>query len=293
MPRCRAPIGAITMQTQRRWSHILSSHRPSLSTLAPPITSSHPNRNPRIRTRFFSMFRPPQCLAGHVRHTFPGDLETPKVKQPEPTSGAELTAVAPVTPMLPQEIIDEILGLLAPDPDAHRRPKHPLRYCSLVSKSWVESCRRHMFRKLSFDARRMWKWLHVFPVPEQSPGHHVKRVHITPRETDHVLPKIIERFHGFPKLKTISVGRDGRRCTSWTSQFVGLPQFVTSLRLTEDSITLWQIRGCYKSAAQLRLFISLWGHSCDGQERGAGDGNDPDGQIRWTFGILLDQPRVF
>ena len=99
-----------------------------------------------------------------------------------------------------------------------------------------------MFRKLSFDAKRMWKWLHVFPAPEQSPGHHVKRVHITPRETDHVLPKIIERFHGFPKLKTISVGRDGRRCTSWTSQFVGLPQFVTSLRLTEDSITLWQIR---------------------------------------------------
>ena len=158
-------------------------------------------------------------------------------------SGAELTAVFPVIPMLPQEIIDEILGLLASDHDAHcRQSTHPLRYCSLVSKSWVESCRRHLFCELSFDARRMWKWLHVFPVSEQSPGHHVKRIYINPRETDHVLPKIIERFHGFPKLKMIAVSRDGGRCASWTSQFVGLPQFVTSLYLMEESITLRQIR---------------------------------------------------
>ena len=142
--------------------------------------------------------------------------------------------------MLPQEIIDEILGLLAPDPDASRRYRYSLRYCSVVCKSWVESCRRHLFCELYFDAERAWKWLQVFP--EHSPGHHVRRVDINLERSDPDLHKIIEHFHGFPKLKTVTVCRVGRGRSLWMSQFVGLPQFVTSLRLEEHSITLCQIR---------------------------------------------------
>ena len=89
---------------------------------------------------------------------------------------------------------------------------------------------------------RTWKWLEVFPVPEQGPGHHVRRVDINLERSDPDLHKIIERFHGFPKLKTITVCRVGRGRSLWMSQFVGLPQFVTSLRLEEHSITLWQTR---------------------------------------------------
>ena len=187
------------------------------------------------------MFRPPQRLfVGHVRQSFPGDSETPNVEQS--TSGAEPTVAAPVTPMLPQEIIDEILGYLAPDPDASCQSKFSLQYCSVVCKSWVESSRRHMFCKLYFDAERAWKWLQVFPVQEHSPGRHVRRVDINLEKSDPVLHKIIERFHGFQKLKTITVRGARNGCTLRMSQFVGLPKFVTSLRLMEDSITLSQIR---------------------------------------------------
>ena len=187
------------------------------------------------------MFRPLQRLfVGHVHHAFPGDPETSTMEQS--TSGAEPTAVAPVTHTFPQEIIDEILDHLAADPGAGCQSELSLRHCSLVCKSWVESCQRHLFCELYFNVERMRKWLQVFPVPEQSPGHHVRSICINFGGSGPVLRKIIKRIQGFTNLKTITVYMDRGGRALWTSHFVGLPQSVTSLRLMENSISLRQIR---------------------------------------------------
>ena len=52
-----------------------------------------------------------------------------------------------VLPRIPQEIIDEILDHLAADSDLRS-----LRSCVLVSRSWVPSCRQHLFRAILFNS---------------------------------------------------------------------------------------------------------------------------------------------
>ena len=77
------------------------------------------------------------------------------------------------TPRIPQDIIEEILDHLAADSDSGS-----LRACALVSKSWVQSSRRHLFRTIPFSHRDMDKWLKAFPVPEESPAHYVRALRI-------------------------------------------------------------------------------------------------------------------
>ena len=50
----------------------------------------------------------------------------------------------------------------------------PLRSCSLVAKSLVPSCRRHLFRTITFTSQNVGGWLQTFPVPEESPACYVK-----------------------------------------------------------------------------------------------------------------------
>ena len=50
----------------------------------------------------------------------------------------------------------------------------PLRSCSLVAKSLVPSCRRHLFRTITFTSQNVGRWLKTFPVPEESPACYVK-----------------------------------------------------------------------------------------------------------------------
>ena len=158
------------------------------------------------------------------------------------TSDTEPTAVAAATSMLPQEIIDEILDHLAAETDQDPRLEFSLRSCSLVCKSWVEPCWRHLFYKHYFNAERMRKWLQAFPAPEQSPARHVRRIHLNFTGSDDVLHKIAERIQGFTNLKSINVSKDRERQPMWMPLLVGLPQSVTSLRIMENLITLRQIR---------------------------------------------------
>ena len=54
------------------------------------------------------------------------------------------------------------------------RSQRSLQSCSLVSKSWVPSCRRYLFHTIIFTSRDVNKWLKTFPMPEKSPAHYVK-----------------------------------------------------------------------------------------------------------------------
>ena len=84
---------------------------------------------------------------------------------------ASTKAKVVVTPRIPQDIIDEILDHLVTDSGARY-----LRTCALVSKSWIPSCRRHLFRVGSFTAASLREWLKKFPVPEDSPAHYVRDI---------------------------------------------------------------------------------------------------------------------
>ena len=74
-------------------------------------------------------------------------------------------------PRIPQDVINEILDHLAIGSGA-RSPLRP----ALVSKSWAQSCRRHLFRSIAFNVGSMDRWLETLPVPEESPARYVRNV---------------------------------------------------------------------------------------------------------------------
>ena len=78
-------------------------------------------------------------------------------------------AGVPKAPMVPQDIVHEILDYLVADSDLKS-----LRSCCLVSKSWIEICRRYLFHTIFFTPIHTTKWLEKFPVPGESPAHHVR-----------------------------------------------------------------------------------------------------------------------
>ena len=140
-----------------------------------------------------------------------------------------------IIPGVPQEIVDEILDHLATDSSFRA-----LRACALVSKSWVPSCRRHLFYTARFTSRDMDRWLKSFPAPEESPAHHVRelRVRIV---GDHCVPeRFFEYARWFMNVKMSLLGSGGlcqRRPSLWK-----LPQSVTSLTINMDVVTLVQLR---------------------------------------------------
>ena len=88
------------------------------------------------------------------------------------TSVKTESVVVPIAPRIPPEIVNEILGHLDTDWKS-------LRSCSLVSKSWVPSCRRHIFHTTVIGLEGTARWLKRFPVPEESPARHVRDLHFT------------------------------------------------------------------------------------------------------------------
>ena len=140
------------------------------------------------------------------------------------------------TPRIPQEIIDKILDHLSTiDPLLEYLP-----LCALVSKSWVSSCRRHLFRTATFTPEDMAKWLKMFPVPEEGPAHHVRDLRFTTgwnrfpqRPLEYIswftnVERVDLLLYGGPRSQAPSLGR--------------LPQSIISLTLDTDAITLLQIR---------------------------------------------------
>lgn len=157
-------------------------------------------------------------------------------KAQRPTFTWFRAATIPALPKVPQEIVDEILDLLAADSDLKS-----IRSCSLVSKSWVPSCRRHLFRTIVFNPRNVNKWLKKFPVPEESPARHVRDLRF-PLGGDYGAPEeFFEYTPWFTNVEKMTL-MHGEFLPLWIPPFVRLPQSVTSLAIVTDTIALVEIR---------------------------------------------------
>ena len=160
--------------------------------------------------------------------------ETSETKRSTPAKPKAL-----IIPRIPQDIVDEILDHLAADSDFRS-----LQVCALVSKSWTQFCRRHLFHTVSFASRDMDKWLKMFPVPEESPACHVRDLRVRVGWNDPVPDKFFEYAQQFTGAERIlltllahKILPSSPRPSSWK-----LPQFVTSLAINASVFTLVQVR---------------------------------------------------
>jgi len=149
--------------------------------------------------------------------------------QPTPRMRAE--AETAVIPRTPQEVINEILGHLAADSDLGT-----LRSCALVSKSWVPSCRPHLFRTVTFGWADMERWLKTFPVPEDSPAHLVRDLGIRiERGVD--TPKAFEYTPWFTNVERVTLSAQ-HGWPLYIDPYWRLPQSTISLTIDVDVIDL-------------------------------------------------------
>ncbi|KAF9781853.1 hypothetical protein BJ322DRAFT_249939 [Thelephora terrestris] len=144
-----------------------------------------------------------------------------------------------VVPVISQDVIYEIVDHLVTD--AYFKPT--LLSCSLISKSWITPCQRYLFQTLSFSLRDTFRWLEVFPVPEQSPAHHVKYLSLSLEGSYFVPDEFFERIQLFINLKEIVLLGEGSQGQSWwIPSSAMLPQSVTSLTIIRGNLSLSEIR---------------------------------------------------
>ena len=93
------------------------------------------------------------------------------IRKPRRSSSPESHEIP--SPIIPQDIINEILDHLASD-----LPRRSLRRYALISRSWVQPCRRYLFRSAVFTPANAHNWLKTFPVQEKSPAHYVRDLRI-------------------------------------------------------------------------------------------------------------------
>ena len=130
---------------------------------------------------------------------------------------------------LPPEILDLIIDHLHDEPTA-------LKACCLVSKSWIQRSRTHLFASVEFcpPAPPIELWKKTFPDPPSSPAHHARRLYIhdikgvTAADADWIRP-----FHNIVHLHLKSRGWVGRRASH--APFRGFSPTLRSLRLTSTS----------------------------------------------------------
>lgn len=140
------------------------------------------------------------------------------------------------TPRIPQDVVDEILDRLAVGSDFRS-----LRACALVSKSWVLSCQRHLFRTVIFTSRDVDKWFKAFPVPEQNPARHVRDFGFWIRGPNCVPEQFLEYAPCFPNVEGVSLLGTGERPMLPPPPFWVFPQSVTSLTTDTNVVTLVRV----------------------------------------------------
>ena len=164
--------------------------------------------------------------------------------------------VVPMAPRMPQEIIDEILDYLETD-------FRSLESCSLVSKSWVTSCRRHLFHAIIFTWTTIPRWVEVFPVPEESPAHHVRDLRFSIRCFFKIPEGFSEHVPWFTNVEKVTwSGEMGLRRLYQMLSLGRLSQSVTSLSLAWDEEALLQIRDIlllFPNLSNLKLVGSFAG----------------------------------
>jgi len=175
-----------------------------------------------------------------------------EISKPKYPTSTKTKTVA--MPTIPHDIVDEILGHLrvATDSDISEflpvstlllfrtHILSPLHACALVSKSWTQLCRRHLFHTVIFASRDMDKWSKTFPVPEESPAHRVRDLRVWIGESP-VPEEFFEYTPWFRNVEKVSLLGYGwvqpyRRCLFWR-----LPQSTTSLTIDTNVITLVQV----------------------------------------------------
>ena len=73
-------------------------------------------------------------------------------------------------PRLPAELLDDVVDLLHDTSDA-------LKSCCLVSKSWIQRTRKHIFFHVKFvDPQDLDTWKTMFPDPSASPARYTKNL---------------------------------------------------------------------------------------------------------------------
>jgi len=157
------------------------------------------------------------------------------------TAAAPAISKTPQYPRIPNEILDEILNHLIADSGSC---DDSFRSCSLVSKSWVPSCCRHLFHTIIFSSGDVAKWLKTYPVPQESPAHYVKDLRFllggrygAPEEFSKHTPW----FTNVEKMVLTMTMTSSPLKTSFPGR---LPQSVTSLtiRAGDSGVDLTQMR---------------------------------------------------
>ena len=95
--------------------------------------------------------------------------------------------------------------------------------------TWVPSCRRHLFHTIFFTSRHMTRWLETFPVPEESPAHHVRDLRFSVGGPISVLERFFEHMPWFTNVEGVALSRYNTFKPFWLPSFWRLPQSATSL----------------------------------------------------------------
>ena len=103
---------------------------------------------------------------------------------------------------LPPEILDLVVDYLPNEPAA-------LKACCLVSKSWIQRTRKHIFAEIKFHSPgpSIERWGKIFPDPTNSPAHHTRTLSIhDPNLITTTGADIIPTFCGITHLDVYSQG---------------------------------------------------------------------------------------
>ena len=179
-----------------------------------------------------------------------------KAKRPTPVETTPLETETVVVPRIPHDIIDEVLDQLAAG-SSKSSITRTLRICSLVSKSWVPLCRRRLFHTISFTSEDTTKWLKKFPMPAESPAHHVRALRFSIEGYDNA-PE--EFCAWFTNVERVTLSGHGKVQPLWIPSSGCLPQSVTSLTINTNMLSLVQVRdimGQLQNLDNLSLMGSL------------------------------------
>lgn len=158
-------------------------------------------------------------------------------EQDQPATAKVETVDDLVVPIFPQEIIYEILDHL----DTSSCPT--LRSCSLVSRSWVEPCRRHLFHTIVFKLRDTFRWTETFPIPDQSPAYHVRELTLELGGHYYVPDEFFNRIQWFRNLRKVAMSSGRGNDWWWIPPSGRLSESVTSLTIVSDmALTVPRIR---------------------------------------------------
>ena len=148
------------------------------------------------------------------------------------THVATETATVHATSIIPTEIIDEILDHFIADSGPYDDSlKRSLQSYSLVSKSWVPSCRRHLFHTITFFSEDVVKWLKTFPVPQESPAHYVKDLRLLLGGRYGAPEKFSKHTPWFTNVERMVLTMDTTSLPRRIFSPARLPQSVTSLTI--------------------------------------------------------------